>query len=325
MYKRFYGLIRNPFELSPDPAFLFPTRKHNEALASLYYAIRQRKGFVVLTGEVGTGKTLLIRYLLDYLKANNISYAYVFDSCLSPLEFLQFIAGDFGLVFSGKNKSDLLHSLGSYLIERHQRSLATALIVDEAHLLSREVLEEIRLLTNLETSQQKLLQIVLAGQPELDQKLDSFALRQLKQRIAIRSRLGPLSPEETLGYIQRRLELAGANSHAKTLFPPDAIKKIHSCSGGIPRLINTLCDNALITTYADKADHVTPQVVENVADDLRLNVVSSPTTKIMQDKQDDDRDEVQRAAIFLFELSQRLKQARTAEPSGEGTRYEPTV
>lgn len=303
MYKAFFNLTRNPFEITPDPAFLFPTRKHNEALAALYYGICQRKGFVVLTGEVGTGKTLLVRCLLEFLKKHDITYAYVFDPCLSPLEFLQFIAADLNLSPSGRNKAEILHSLGTYLIQRHQKKQTSVLVVDEAHLLVPEVLEEIRLLTNLETSQDKLLQIVLAGQPELDQKLDSFGLRQLKQRIALRSQLGPLDEKETTSYILRRLETAGANSHAKTLFPDETIAKVYSCSRGIPRLINTVCENALITAYAGKSDHVNPEMVERVADDLRLNVVSWPAAAIGEHS-DPACSDLERAAKFLLQFSQ---------------------
>ena len=189
MYKAFYNLKRNPFELPPDPSFLFPTSRHNEALAALYYGVRRHKGFVVMTGEVGTGKTLLVRCLLQLLRGTNVAYAYVFNSRLSSTEFLQYVAGDFGLAASGKTKGELLLELGSFLVARHQKNLTTVLVADEAHHLSAEVLEEIRLLTNLETSQGKLLQILLVGQPELDEKLDSVELRQLKQRIALRSHL----------------------------------------------------------------------------------------------------------------------------------------
>ena len=163
MYKAFYNLKRNPFEISPDPSFLFPTRRHNEALAALYYGVRRHKGFVVMTGEVGTGKTLLVRCLLQLLNRNDVSYAYIFNSRLTPLEFLQYVAGDFGLPASGKNKSELLMELSNYLIARHLKKLTTVLVVDEAHHVSAEVLEEIRLLTNLETTQEKLLQILAGG------------------------------------------------------------------------------------------------------------------------------------------------------------------
>lgn len=271
MYKKFFHLQRNPFEITPDPAFLFPTKRHNEALAALYYGVRKHKGFVVLTGEVGTGKTLLVRSLLQLLKHSNVGYAYVFNSVLTPLEFLQYIAGDFGLPTTGKSKSDLLLMLGSYLVERHQKNLTTVLIVDEAHHLSKEVLEEIRLLTNLETSQSKLLQILLVGQSELDDKLDSHELRQLKQRISLRAELQPLTLEETNGYIVRRLEVAGANSTANSVFPSETVGSIFRHSRGIPRLINTICENALITAYARRTQTVTPDVIENVAMDFRLH------------------------------------------------------
>src|SRR5579864_1387749 len=234
MYKNFYHLTRNPFEITPDPSFLFATRKHNEALASLYYGVRRRKGFVVLTGEVGTGKTLLVRCLLALLNQARVSYAYVFNPRLSPREFLEYIAGDFRLPAAGKTKGELLLILGNYLIERHQKNLTTVLVVDEAHYLSTELLEEIRLLTNLETPQAKLLQILLVGQPELDEKLDAIDLRQLKQRIAVRSHLAALTLAETQGYIYRRLQLAGCPDPAR-VFPIETICEIHRQARGVPR------------------------------------------------------------------------------------------
>ena len=171
----------------------FPPGRHNEALASLYYGVRRHKGFVVLTGEVGTGKTLLLRCLLHALKkSKDVAYAYIFNGLLSPVEFLQYIVTDFGLPATSKTKSDLLLQIAHYVVSRSQKRLTTVLVVDEAHHLSTEILEEIRLLTNLETEDQKLLQILLVGQPELDDKLDSPSLRQLKQRIALRSHLLPL-------------------------------------------------------------------------------------------------------------------------------------
>jgi general secretion pathway protein A len=276
MYKAFYNLKRNPFELTPDPSFLFPTTRHNEALASLYYGVRRRKGFVVMTGEVGTGKTLLVRCLLQLLKGTNVSYAYVFNSRLSSAEFLQYVAADFGLPFSGKTKSELLLELGNFLVARHQKELTTLLVADEAHHLSAEVLEEIRLLTNLETAHGKLLQILLVGQPELDEKLDSMELRQLKQRIALRSHLLPLDLEETRGYILRRMKLAGANSHAGTIFSEETLAEVYRHSRGLPRLINTICENALIGGYARQLRSVPPDIIGEVADDFRLNVARPP-------------------------------------------------
>ena len=182
---------------------------------------------------------------------------------------------------SGKNKSELLLTLSNYVISRHQKKLTTVLVVDEAHHVATEVLEEIRLLTNLETTNEKLLQILLVGQPELDEKLDSVELRQLKQRIALRSQLQPLDLEETKGYIYRRLQLAGANSSSSLLFPPDAIVRIHRYSRGIPRLINTICENALITSYARQLISVTPDIVEDIAADFRLGVVHQPKLEVV--------------------------------------------
>jgi len=272
MYKAFYSLKRNPFEITPDPSFLFPTRRHNEALAALYYGVRRHKGFVVLTGEVGTGKTLLLRCLLQLLKdSNDIKYAYVFNGRLSPLEFLQYITGDLGLPVSGKNKSELLLQLAGYVVSRAEKKLTTVLVVDEAHHLSSDILEEIRLLTNLETAHDKLLQILLVGQPELDQTLDSVDLRQLKQRIALRSHLSALELTETKGYIERRLQLAGSPTPS-LLFPPETVATIHQYSRGIPRLINTICENALIAAYARQASAVTSEMIDAIAKDFRLGV-----------------------------------------------------
>jgi general secretion pathway protein A len=311
MYKQFYRLKRNPFEITPDPSFLFPTKRHNEALASLYYGVRRRKGFVVMTGEVGTGKTLLVRCLLELLSRNSVNYAYVFNSVLSPLEVLQYVAGDFGLTATGKNKSELLLMLSNHIITRHQKKLSTVLVVDEAHHLSAEVLEEIRLLTNLETAQEKLLQILLVGQPELDQKLDSYELRQLKQRIALRSQLLPLDLEETRGYIHRRMQLAGSEIPG-TIFPDVTVAEIHANSRGIPRLINTVCENALITAYARQSQSVTPDIIEDVAGDFRLNVVHPSNNDAQKSKGDGDILEAVKTLLELRDYLQKLQSTEKA-------------
>jgi len=271
MYKEFYNLKRNPFEITPDPSFLYLTKKHNDALAALYYGVKRRKGFVVMTGEVGTGKTLLVRCLLEILSRANVAYSYVFNPRLGPTEFLQYIAGDFHLATAGKSKSELLLALSSFLIARHQERRTTVLVVDEAHHLSADVLEEIRLLTNLETAQEKLLQILLVGQQELEEKLDCTDLRQLKQRIALRSQLGALVLDETHGYITSRLKLAG-NGDVSELFPMETILEIQRQSRGLPRLINTICENALIQGYGRQLRKITPEIIEEIAADFRLNV-----------------------------------------------------
>jgi len=278
MYKAFYNLKRNPFDITPDPSFLFPTKRHNEALAALYYGVRRRKGFVVLTGEVGTGKTLVLRCLLQLFRQNNdVAYAYIFNSRLSPVEFLQYIAADFGLPASGKNKSELLLELGNFVISRARQKLTTVLVVDEAHHLSAEILEEIRLLTNLETVHEKLLQILLVGQPELDDKLDSIGLRQLKQRIALRSHLEPLD--------------------------------VYQHSHGIPRLINTICENALIAAYARQMRAVGPDVIEEIATDFRLNVTHQTAERIP----DAEDTEIRRAAQTLLDMYTYLQKPKSRE------------
>src|SRR5215471_6553750 len=272
MYKTFFGLTRSPFEISPDPHFLFPTLHHKEALASIYYGICRRKGFVVMTGEVGTGKTLLVRCLLELLNRQQIAFANVFNAQLSDIDFLRYIAGDLGLQLRNQPKSELLLELNHFLIQRHRNGQTTVLVVDEAQHLSPAVLEEIRLLTNLETSEQKLLQILLVGQPELEVKLESYELRQLKQRIGLRCHLEPLSQEETRGYINRRLRQAGAGDRSDAIFPAVSSSIIHRYSTGIPRLINTICENALITAFAARSPEVTPEMVEEVAREFRLGL-----------------------------------------------------
>jgi general secretion pathway protein A len=330
VYKAFYKLRLNPFEITPDPSFLFSTSRHNEALASLYYGVRARKGFVVLTGEVGTGKTLLVRCVLELLRRTGVAFAYVFNPSLSALEFIRYIAGDFGLPVAGKAKDEIILSLSAFLVDRHQRKLATLLVVDEAHHLSPELLEEVRLLTNLETTQQKLLQIVLAGQPELDDMLDSYALRQIKQRVALRCQLEPLNLEETRGYIQRRLQIAGVGTDI-AIFSEAASSAIFRHSKGFPRTINTICENALLSGYGRRAAVITPEIVDEVASDLRLGVVfredkkngSSPAAK------EQEKDELLRAVKTLLELHDYLQEMKITERETtalpRGTKHEPYI
>jgi len=275
MYKQYFGLTRNPFEISPDPFFYHPTPRHNEALANLHYGVGRRKGFIVITGEVGTGKTLLVRCLLSELRKNNIAFGYVFNPLLPVVEFFQYIMADFGLPYSGRTKTEMLLDLNRFLIQRHARGLITALVVDEAQALRTELLEEIRLLTNLETSQQKLLQIVLMGQPELEAVLDSPELRQLKQRVALRCQLQPLDAQQTHAYVLSRLERAGAAAEPP-IFSGEALDKVYEYSRGIPRIVNTLCENSLVNAFAREQRPVAAEIVSEVAADFRLTVPSLP-------------------------------------------------
>jgi general secretion pathway protein A len=277
MYREFYKLTRNPFEVSPDPYFFYPTPRHNEALALLNYGVLRRKGFVVVTGEVGTGKTLLVRCLLDSLTLHKVAFAYIYNPILTVQSFLEQVLTDLGLSAASRSKSEALARLNNYLMARSREDLTTALVVDEAQLLSWELLEEIRLLTNLETTSHKLLQIVLAGQPELDRKLDSHQLRQLKQRVGLRCNLLPLELKEVEGYILRRLELAGANGSESAIFTKEAIEAIFALSKGIPRLVNTLCENSLMLGFGLQQSQITPAMVREVATDFRLEQAAIPT------------------------------------------------
>lgn len=300
MYKSFYKFSRNPFDLTPDPACFVPTMRHNEALAALYYGIRRHKGVVVITGEVGTGKTLLLRCLLQLFKQSaEVSYAYLYNCRLSPTEFLHYTVSDFGLPAHDQNKSNLILELGKFVTSRGLQGLTTVLIVDEAHNLSVELLEEIRLLSNLETNDDKLLQIVLVGQPELDGKLDSFELRPLKQRIALRAHLSPLEPEETEKYILERLTIAGVDSRKDPIFSRGAIRAVHMFSHGLPRLINTICENALITGYAKQMRTIAPDLIAEVAEEFHLNRNGSLLEKGTPSQREA---ELQRAKNFFLGL-----------------------
>ena len=281
MYKAHFHLSRNPFDLTPDPNCFVPTPRHNEALAALYYGVRRHKGFVVVTGEVGTGKTLLLRCLLRLLEnSKDVAYAYLFNSRLSPTDFLQYVLSDFGMPASGRNKCELLLDLSNFLVDRGSKQMTTVLIVDEAHDLSADTLEELRLLSNLETTEDKLIQIILVGQPELDKKLDSNELRQLKQRIALRAQLGALTAQQTKEYIEQRLRIAGADPNAPPIFSPEAVDSVYAYSRGYPRLINTICENALIGAYARQLSLVTPGIVDDVAGEFRLEPALVPQGKI---------------------------------------------
>jgi len=249
MYTQFYGLREKPFTLSPDPKYLFLSDSHREALAHLLYGIEQGEGFIAVTGEVGTGKTTLCRTLLERLDPST-EVAFVFNPPLSGMELLQAIHHELGLLGGEASRQELTEELNQFLLEKKVQGKRVLLIVDEAQNLERDALEQVRLLGNLETNTAKLIQIVLLGQPELDTKLESPDLRQLRQRITVRWRLAPLSAGETREYIAHRLKVAGG---AKELFTELATREIHRRSRGVPRVINLLCDRALLAGFASQA------------------------------------------------------------------------
>jgi general secretion pathway protein A len=269
MYNAFFGFREDPFNLSPDPAFLYRSPQHEEALANLIYGVHSRKGFIVLTGEVGTGKTTMLECLRDYLESQFLEFAFIFNSRINVEQFFEMIAYDLDLRCATKSKTDVLFALNQLLVQQAQEGRTTVLIVDEAHNLEWEVLEEIRLLGNLENPRLgKLLQIILAGQPELDRKLDAPNLRQLKQRIVLRCNLQPFGALETIAYIDSRLDKAGLPDQA--IFSEELMREIHYRSQGIPRLINALCDNLLLTAFAVETRETTMGMLDEVCQDMRL-------------------------------------------------------
>ncbi|HEY6331004.1 MAG TPA: AAA family ATPase [Blastocatellia bacterium] len=266
MYLQFYRLNDHPFRLAPDPKYLFRTESMVEALANLQYGIETGKGLVVVTGEVGTGKTTTLRSHLMSLD-RRVSAAYIFNPLLSTHEFFDTLLTEFK-VRPQSSKSGTLRAIGYLLLARHRSGLRTALVIDEAHLLPPHLLEEIRLLSNFETNRDKLLQIVLCGQPELLDLLEQPEMRQLKQRITLRCAIEPMSARQTTEYIRWRLRIAGSR-HDK-LFKPDAIAMIHEVSTGIPRVVNNICDNALLVGFSSEASCITETIVNQVVEMLGL-------------------------------------------------------
>lgn len=268
MYNAFFGFNESPFNLSPDPAFFYRSEQHEEALANLVYGVTARKGFIVLTGEVGTGKTTMLECLRDYLESQYVEFAFIFNSRINADQFFEMIAYDLNLPCESTDKTQVLFALNELLVQQAQEGRTVVLIVDEAHNLDWEVLEEIRLLGNLENREGKLLQIILTGQPELDRKLDAPNLRALKQRIVLRFHLEPFTPRETANYINARLDKAGIPD--QRIFPLDLIAEIHVRSQGTPRLINALCDNVLLAAFARETRTCTHEMLDEVCQDMRL-------------------------------------------------------
>ena len=313
MYQRFFGLREGPFNVNPDPRYLFLTKQIQEALAGLTYGIQNRKGFILLTGEVGTGKTTLLNRLLNWLHGQRVATAYIFNSRLEVNHLFDYMMAEFEIPCESREKSQILLRLNQWLLDRYRSGETAVLIVDEAQNLSAEVLEEIRLLTNLETATEKLLQIVLTGQPELEEKLKLPQLRQLRQRITLRCHTAPLSLEETFGYIAERLRIAGANG--EPIFSKEAIQTVHAYSHGIPRVVNLLCEHSMINAYVDSLRPVPAHLVEEVAREFQLDEVApiSPPGASYAVQQSMN---TQAMLENLDELLSRLRQANAA-PSRE--------
>ena len=262
MYTAFYGLREKPFSLTPNPAFLYLSDSHREALAHLVYGLEQGEGFIVLSGEVGTGKTTLCRSLLERIEDHS-EIAILFNPSNNAIELLQSISEEFGLVAERRSRRQLLSALNEFLLDCHGRDHRVVLIVDEAQNLSAETLEQIRLLSNLETASSKLIQIILLGQPELEEKLDSDSLRQLRQRVTVRWSLHPFSARDTAAYVEHRLYVAAGAE--RKLFTPAALREVHRLTGGIPRLVNVLSDRVLLAGYAEGEHTISARMVGRAA------------------------------------------------------------
>jgi len=271
MYEAYFGLQENPFSVNTDPRYLYLTQRTHEVLNSLRHGIETRKGFILLTGEVGTGKTTLLHKLLYTLHQQHVATAFVFNPRMPASQLFDYMMADFGIECRSKKRSHLLFKLHQWLLDRYQTGEYTVLVIDEAQILSRQALEEIRLLTNLETPTEKLLQIVLAGQPEIEQKLNQRELRQLRQRIALRTKTVPLTLEETNGYILERLRVAGGNGEG--ILSPAAVEAVHRHARGIPRVTNLLCEQALVRAWANQQKPISAEVVDDVARDFSLDEV----------------------------------------------------
>jgi len=316
MYKEFFGLRANPFNVNPDPRYLFLTRHTEEALACLTYGIQSRKGFVLLTGEVGTGKTTLINKLLEWLRLQQVATAFIFNSRMNVPQFLDYMMADFGIPCDSKSKSQILQRLYNWLLDRYRAGETAVLIVDEAQNLTDEVLEEIRMLTNLETFTEKLLQIVLVGQPELEAKLKQPQLRQLRQRLTLRAKTHPLTIEETKAYVQQRLRIAG--SDGRQIFDPEALVAIHKYSAGIPRVVNLLCEHCLVSAFVDQKATITAQIVDAVAGDFDLsdNTASGAmtTAPVTSAPTNGEKFDLVEALRTLATLADRLRQSEQDLP-----------
>jgi len=305
----FFGLRRSPFTVNPDPRQLFWTPGTVRAFSALSEAIASGKELIVLTGEVGTGKTTLVNRLLDWLHHRRARTAFLFNSRMNSNQLFDFILAEFDIACDSKSKSQQLMKLNHWLLERYREGETVVLIIDEAQNLTYPVLEEIRLLTNLETSTEKLLQIVLSGQPELEEKLKLPQLRQLRQRIMLRCRTTPLTPEQTQEYISERLRIAGASG--APIFGPKAIETIHLYSLGIPRVINLLCEHSLVNGFVEQQRPIEPKIIEEVAHEFQLDEVE-PIAPPGGNKVDTD---VYNSEAFLQNLGEALSRFRLSPSS----------
>lgn len=307
MYLEFFGLKENPFNLVSDPRFLYYSESHCDAMAHLLYGVRERKGIILMLGEAGTGKTTLVRATLEMLKSTRVTTSVILNPILSKTEeFFEAVLKGFGLEGFRNSNVEMLDVLNRFLLQQQRRNRIPVLIVDEAQELSQPLLEQVRMLSNLEANGQKLLQFVLAAQPEMSQRLDSFECRALRQRIVVRCRLTPLNAQETWKYLHSRMIYAGGDD--RRIFTPEAVEVMYTYSGGIPRLLNSIADNCLLAAYARNETEIGQGIAEKVVQHLELNElpsdVATPAT-ILQD--------LVRASSSWKEVMQDIKSGQVPE------------
>ncbi len=297
MYCEHFGFAKRPFELTPDPSFLFLGEAHREGLATLVYGVQSGKGFVLITGEVGTGKTTLLHALLGQLDSST-ACAFIFNPKLEPLDFFRMLFEEFGIESPGHTKAEYLLALNKFLIERLEKGEPTLLIIDEAQNLSAEMLEEIRLLSNLETPTSKLIQIMLVGQPELKELLARPELRQLRQRIGLRHHLRPFDEKELAEYVNERLARAGYTGGS--LFRRGALKELYAATGGTPRLVNGVCDSALLLAYSREKRQLDAGLIREVAEEMELPTRGSDSQGTGGPSRGDEGTKPRRGWLGLF-------------------------
>ncbi len=270
MYCQYYGLKERPFNVTSDPAFFFSSKKHKEAISHLLYGVSQRKGIIALTGEIGTGKTTICRFFLNQV-SKNVKTAFILNPTFSEAQLLESIVKDFGITPRNNTKLGMVWELNNFLLRESEAGNNLVLIIDEAQNLKPSLLEQIRLLSNLETEKDKLLQVILVGQPELNNRLNLYDLRQLRQRIMVRYHIGPLDNDEIQLYINHRLEIAGGKSRLQNNsieFNDEAISMISRFSGGTPRLINMICDRALLAGFVSETRQIGLNIIKKCVEEL---------------------------------------------------------